>query len=581
MRIWIEGRGSLTLRKRDFLASGGEGSIYVREGRAYKVYADPGRVLDPQKISELVRIADERVIVPATTIRLGKRGPVVGYGMPLVTDTEPLGRLVPRSFKERHGIGPRQLLQLASELRQRFASVHAAGCLVVDASELNFLASASFDCVYAIDCDSYQTPSFPATAITPAIADPTLATQGPSTGSDWFAFAVLVFQLFTGMHPFRGKHPRVHGMGARMAQHLSAFDPEVRWPRATLPVDSIPSALRSWLEAVLARGTRSEPPAAFDAAMVVATSPPRPTVGWPAGSAKDAVGTKLLQDVGGNIRELVAVAGVRWLLADDGIYRQGERLADAPPIGARLALSPGGRGVLARIGLEGEVRLFDVANGVVIDIALRADQIALAAERLYLKRGDKILEVELVDVGAHTIATPRLAAQVMPHATRLFDGVAVQNMLGASYVSLFPRKGRHVQLHVPELDGGEVVAGVADGMVASLIEARGGELRRWLIRAETTGRYDVVGEPATSADPLPLVSLPSGVALRLRQDDALELFSAAVGARERRVLRSDCLGADWRLGRSDDKVLGIRGGRVYRMSLRRDEHAASQQAVRH
>ena len=34
----------------------------------------------------------------------------------------------------------------------------------------------------------------------------------------WFAFAVVTFQLFTGIHPYKGKHPSVLDLDARMPQ---------------------------------------------------------------------------------------------------------------------------------------------------------------------------------------------------------------------------------------------------------------------------------------------------------------------------------------------------------------------------
>lgn len=563
MRIWVAGEGRVNLRREDFLAQGGEGSVYVRGDGAYKIFDDPARALPEDKIRELGRIADPRVVTPEAAIRKTERGEVVGYRMPFVSNTEPLGRLFARSFKERHGLTPDRLVPLASELRDRFASVHAAGALIVDANELNFLVSASFDAVYAIDADSYQTPGHPATAISPAIQDPTTVTDGFSRGSDWFAFAVLAFQLFTGLHPYKGKHPLVAAFVERVARRLSAFDPAVRWPRAALPATVIPPALRAWLEAVLAGGERCAPPTELGAALAV-------TLGGDLDSTAH-LELILLDDLRAPIHHLVAAGAERWALAADGIYRDGRRLADAAPRGARLALSPSGRAVIVHAGPDGDVSLFDVQNRVALEAPLRADRIMETRGRVYVQRGEKLIELLLRDVGHHVVATSRLCARVLPHATRLYDGVAVQSLLGSIYLSLFPAAGRHVQLRLPELDGRPIVAAFADGLVASLIYRDGHDLRRAILRADAHGTYDLASEPAHDADPLALAALPSGVAVRVRQDDRLELFGCRPGSTRRREIDDAGIGADWQLTHQDGRVLCSRAGQVYRVSVRRHE----------
>ena len=71
--------------------------------------------------------------------------------------------------------------------------------------------------------------------------------------------------------------------------------------------------------------------------------------------------------------------------------------------------------------------------------------------RVYFESGGKILELQLLEVGSRVIASTRVTASVLPHATKLFDGVAVQSLLGAAYLSLFPRGGVAHQLRAAEL----------------------------------------------------------------------------------------------------------------------------------
>ena len=79
----------------------------------------------------------------------------------------------------------------------------------------NFLIDRDMQHVLFIDVDSYQTAGFPATAIMDSIRDRHSSTY--SAGTDWFSFAILAFQMFVGVHPYRGKHATLAVSGERSA----------------------------------------------------------------------------------------------------------------------------------------------------------------------------------------------------------------------------------------------------------------------------------------------------------------------------------------------------------------------------
>src|SRR5207248_7337064 len=106
--------------------------------------------------------------------------------------------------------------------------VHERGILIVDLNEMNFLLDASVEEILFIDVDSYQTPGFPATALMESIRDRHAARFSQAT--DWFSFGIVSFQMFTGIHPYRGKHPTLTGLDARMERNVSVLNPEVAVP---------------------------------------------------------------------------------------------------------------------------------------------------------------------------------------------------------------------------------------------------------------------------------------------------------------------------------------------------------------
>ena len=248
MKVHVQGQGIVELGQREFVASGGEGQVFRRGHTAFKVYTDPKKSLPIGKITELARIADPHVVRPQALLVDPQTAAPIGYTMAYVERTMPLCQLFTRAFREREGLTPERMLDLVVSLRDLIGQVHAADVLIVDLNEMNFLVDQRYSQIYAIDVDSYQTRSYPATAIMPSVRDWSVkSSSGFSRDSDWFSFAILAFQLLVAIHPYKGKHPKVSGLEERMRGNLSAFDPSVTLPKGVYSVDQIPGALRlSW-----------------------------------------------------------------------------------------------------------------------------------------------------------------------------------------------------------------------------------------------------------------------------------------------------------------------------------------------
>jgi len=396
------------------------------------------------------------------------------------------------------------------------------------------------------------------------VMDPRVRQRDFTELSDWFSFAVVSFQMFVGVHPFKGSHPSVKGLSKRMGKHLSVFHPDVSLPRVAYPLDAIPPELRVWYRRVLQEGNRSRPPMKLSPVAMPATATTITTGG--------VLDLSLLHDLPARVQRLLASDRELWALTDDGLYRDDRRIADVQA-GAALALSPRmGTPVLVSIEQGGAVALFDAASKVKLECALRANKLMEVNGRVYLESGGKILELQLLDVGRRVIASARVATSVLPHATTRFVGVAVQSLLGAAYLSLFPCAGVAHQLRVAELDGARIIDARADGSVAMFLIERGGDYRRLVLRLSKDGkRYDLRDEPAAGPTGINFVTLDTGVCVCLRDDDRIEIFSTKLGANKLRLIDDSAagqgvVGGDMLLARWAGKVLCFREGKVYRLS---------------
>ncbi len=563
MKVFVRGQGVVHLDKRHFVAKGGEGDIYVRGDVAYKLFHEPSKALPLSKIVELSRIADDRVIKPETVVLAGPRGAAIGYAMTYVRDAEPLCRLFTRSFKERHGLDAPAVYRLIEELTRRVRSVHAAGALVVDLNEMNFLVQLGKGAVFAIDADSYQTPSHPASAIMPSIRDPRTERAPFDQLSDWFSFAVLSFQLLVGVHPYKGKHPRVTTLEERMRQHLSVLGPDVTVPPVAFPFDIIPPEWRAFYSDVLERGERRPPPSSM-------TGTPLVTVAAPLASQAELT-SELLIELDATILALSTHGDHLTAITAEGVFT-GERRVHGPvPPGATVVTTPLGHAVVAFVE-GGLLVLLDVHRGLRLETEVAAEAVTTARDRLYVKHRDMIVEVLLRDVGATVIASARIAAKVPPHATTLFDGVALSSLLGATYASLFPASGVHHQLRLAELDGVVVLGARADGddrqgtVLGVLARDRSGQDLRYVFRVAADGaRYDVAERPLAVPVGVSLAVLDSGVAVLLGESGELEVFPAAVGAGGRRNIAASLCG-DVHLAGHRGQLVCTRDRRVYRLT---------------
>lgn len=560
MKVIDTTRGMVSLGRRDFVAQGGEAAVYAKSGVAYKLYTDPGAVIPVGKLRELGSITDPNVIKPERFVTDPRSRRPIGYAMRHVPDGYSLCQLFPPTFRERHDLSPQRAFELVQALRRQVASIHRAGARIVDLSELNVLASHDLRELYFIDVDSYQTAHFPATAITPSVADPLVVDGHYTELSDWFSFAVVTFQLLVGIHPYKGTHPRVRGLIARKEQHLSVFDDEVSLPRVCYPLEVIPAGYRAWYRAVLQQAARLPPPVDPGGVVVVGAPPPL--------GAGTSITLAELAQYDTDVVDVWDDHGGLVIRTQNGVWvdrRQLQRsIAGHAAVGwTRRAPRP----VLA--SLDDRLRLLDLTTATELAVAAQADELMGYDGRVYIRSGDKILELVFHEVGPAVIAAVEHVADVLPHATQLFEGVALQSLLGATYAMLFPQSGTCHAVRVPELDGCQVVDAKYDHQVLMVVRAVSGSYDRLVFRFDGAfARYDVREVADVGPCGLNFVTLDSGVCVCLAEDDSLEVFSNRKDSPAFKRVVDDALGADLTLRREPGRVLCHRGSSLFRLSLR-------------
>ena len=554
MDVYVQGK-KVRLTQAEFRAQGGQGAVYVKDGTAYKVYADPAHMIPAAKIAALSALALPDIIKPQDVLTDARRAPV-GYTMPGIAGGFVLCQTFPRAFRDREGLTPDLTLGLVRKLQEGVAHVHAQNILIVDLNEMNFLVDPAFQRVFFLDVDSYQTPLFPATALMESVRDRHASAW--NEGTDWFSFAVVSFQMFVGIHPYKGKHPALKTLDERMDHNVSVLHPDVSVPAACLPFGVIPRLWCDWYHAVLDCGQRCPPPRGLVAAVFL-----------PAAQAQRIVGSGLLHiehklDCDGAIVSYM----VNIIVTTTAVYVNGRRQADAAP-GTKIGLSAlNGLPVAATLE-KGRVRLLDLTRGVSIPCDIAAEQLTAAGGRLYVKHGAVLVEIGFLELPNRLLPQIKTVGAVLENATQLFEGVALQNLLGAWYASLLAGRGLCHQVRLAELDGALVLDARLLGNVLMVVAARAGRYEKLVFRFDQDfGAHDVrvIGDVAGAG--LNFVVLGNGVCLHLSDRDELEVFPAKKGASGLKVIADAALGGDSLLLHDGPQALLARGGVLSGFAMR-------------
>ena len=557
--LTIQGSGrQVRLNDNDFKASGGQATVYVQGSTAYKVYADPAQMIPPGKIQELHALTLPEIIRPKDVLLDSATTPV-GYTMDAVDDAYVLCQLFPRSFRNRTGLTPETVIDLVQKLRDLTQHCHDNGVLVVDLNEMNYLVDKGFDRLYQIDVDSAQTRGFPANALMESVRDRHARPGVFDQGTDWFAFAIVSFQMFAGIHPYKGMHPSLKIMDDRMMANVSALHKDVDLPAAVLPFDVIPAVYRDWYRAVLDTGKRIAPPLGMSATIVIA-----PTVVRTVPAAGGAFLIDVLLHVDGDI---TAYAG-QVTVSTAGVYLGNRKVAALGP-DTQIAITPRHLRPIAAWIDNGNVRFRDLRSETDLTQAFAAEQMMSTDGRIYIKQDLAINEVGFVETANGVIPGLRRVASVMPHATQLYDGVAIQHVFGAVYASLFPASGVHHSVRMTDLEDMLIVDARFDAGVLVVIVEDNGRYDRAIVRFDTDfAAYDIRWARDVGAVAVNFVVLASGVVVHINEKDEVEIFSAAPGSSTVKVIADPAVGGDSTLFKSGSQALIGRGGVLSKISMR-------------
>lgn len=261
MRVLM--RGQRVLLKDDaILGVGGEATVYAHDGLALKIFHDRGRAaLDAklEKLASFPRDLPPEVVAPIDLVADEKTGTPVGYTMPAVDGVAEIAHLARKSF--RHGVySTTDVCRLFGRIHRVLRRLHDKRVIAGDLNDGNILFSDTTP--WFIDVDSMQLPGHPCTVGHERFLDPDLfgvdltGRCAFTPGSDWYAFAVLLFSSLLYVHPYGGVHSKYPTMLRRAEARVSVLDPKVKYPKAALHYRVLPDELLHRFTQIFEQGAR-------------------------------------------------------------------------------------------------------------------------------------------------------------------------------------------------------------------------------------------------------------------------------------------------------------------------------------
>ncbi|MBX7138052.1 MAG: hypothetical protein K1X83_08720 [Oligoflexia bacterium] len=290
--VYLKGR-RIRLDPSTILGEGGEAEVYdissFEPGTVLKLWKPPThpsfegqdeearrnragaalRLAEQQrKLKAFPRDLPPRVVQPID-LALNKSGDqIVGYSMRLLSGAEALRRYAELPFRRDRGITNAEVLAIFKDLYGTLGALHQRQVVVGDFNYYNVMVTGLE--AYQIDADSMQFGGFPCRTFTtrfvdPLICDPALRalvqTRPHSEATDWYAFALMLFESLLLVHPYGGIYsPRdvnqQAGLALRPLKRISVLHPEVKLPGVALPLESLPDELLHYYAELLHKDRR-------------------------------------------------------------------------------------------------------------------------------------------------------------------------------------------------------------------------------------------------------------------------------------------------------------------------------------
>lgn len=525
IKVTLENKGPVTLNSSNHKATGGEGSIYKLSDMAIKIYTDKNKI-QVDKINLLKILQHNYIVAPEGLVFDNKNTPL-GYYMKFNEGT-PLSILFTNEFYKKENFTSQYASVLVNRMKEVFIFSHEKGAILVDPNELNWLIAFPFNNPEPriVDVDSWMIGKYPASVIMPSIRD--WNNLEFNEKSDWFSWGIITFQIYTGIHPYKGT---IDGysrsdLEKRMKDKISVFTKGVRLNQNVRDFTHIPNVLLNWYEATFQTNERTLPPSPFDK---VLTTPKQ---------------IQILRAVTTNQTGLLIFEKLLEIINDPIIktfhcgivLTQSKKLIDIKTKKVIFSVKMPNCEV---IRIENGWGIIELENtklivNYIFENNLQANTITMNLitynllryeNRIFAVTEQGLSEIQFTKIGDKIFASVKQTWGILINSTNWFEGFGIIDAMGAKFIVTPFSNNAATQIRVKEIDNLRIVSGKSGNKFISLIGIdKKGEYNKIEITFDIDYRNYKIWIGIAENPELNISILPKGVCATIVKDGELIIF---------------------------------------------------------
>jgi hypothetical protein len=349
-------------------------------------------------------------------------------------------------------------------------------------------------------------------------------TNGFSELTDWFSFAIISFQLFVGLHPFKGRHPN-YGMNdfqKRVMDCVSVLNPKVTVPPVTRDFKNIPGPYMDWYLKVFEKGERLPPP--LKAGQVSVVQPKLIVI-----QSTNKFDIKEIGSFNSTILFNTVINNLEITKTQSELFLGKFPYVVSP--GVEVFYIPF-ENIPIFIKIENNRSVFHSPNPnykISNSMTIQCTDKLIVNNILYLRDREKLIEMTAKRMGENIIISPKMTWKIEPNSSQLLSNIIMQSILGKAYVAI-PladyTKSKMIIKPIPELDDYKIIDGKYENRVCMFNVFKDSTYSRvTIIFDENYDKYKYIIVNDVDYIPINFITLENGICVCITHDDAVELFS--------------------------------------------------------
>ena len=187
----------------------------------------------------------------------------------------------------------------------------------------------------------------------------------------------------------------------------------------------------------------------------------------------------------------------------------------------------------------------------------------------YYKNKDMISEINFIEMGKEIHAVPQHIGNVMENATKFYDGVIIQNVIGSFMASIFPSSGMHYQIQCPEFKGYQIIDAKYKNNVLIVIASKKGKYDKFILKFDNKfSSYSLRKVEDISYIGINFTVLDNGVVIHINENEELEIFSNKKDSSTLKVISNDAISGDMKLFNDGVQVIFAKNKKLYKLKMR-------------